>query len=177
MSRLLYLSIISAALAAGCSDNKCGTMGASDTGLTASSDQVTLTYGNLVAGANHDCPAADAPPGLESLTIAGRQTPGTKPITLCVPRPDLLATMPLSLGSDVKLIDVAGDDTNGCMYALDRTRPPTGSASGQGVCANGTDPAGFELVVDGAVSLTRTCGAVVDTIAVKLQGTIAVAGH
>jgi hypothetical protein len=62
------------------------------------------------------------------------------------------------------------------MYALDTTRPVTGTAKASGLCGNGSDHAGFSLVVTGGVSLKRTCGAAVDTIAVQLQGTVAVAG-
>ena len=90
-----------------------------------------------------------------------------------------LATMALVLGTGVKLFDVTGSttDTNGdmCSYAIDSTRIPTGTASGKGVCGGGTDPGGFELVVNGALSLSRTC-ATVDTVAVTLAGTVAVAG-
>ena len=154
-------------------------MGAAEAGLTASSDQVMLTYGGLVGGPNHDCPDAAAPAGVESLTIAGHQVTstgatGTGLLTLCIPRPDQLAAMPLSLGTNVKLVDVSGDvDT--CHYEIERTRPVSGSASSHGMCGNGTDPAGFELVIDGGISLTRTCAGVTDIVAVRLLGTIAVA--
>ena len=110
MSRLLCLSIISVA-ASGCSGDDCGTQGAFEFGLTVSSDQVHLTYGDLVAGANNDCPDSAAPAGVVSLTIMGTQMGGTGLFTICIGRPDQLATMPLTLGSaQVHVVDLSGDD-------------------------------------------------------------------
>jgi hypothetical protein len=172
MSRSLFLSITSVMALWGCG-NDCGPMGASDVGLVASSDMVTLTYGHLSASANNDCPAAGAPAGVVSLTIAGVQTDGTGLITLCVPRPDQLASMALPLGSDVKVVDASGDYMS-CTFALDTTRIPTGTVKGAGMCGNGTDHAGFQLVFDGGLPLRRTCGATLDSVAVTLRGTIAV---
>ena len=86
MSRSRFLSATSLVVAAlaqgGCGDDSCGPGGASDVGLVAGSDMVTLTYGHLTAGANNDCPAADAPAGVVSLTISGTQTDGTGLVTL-----------------------------------------------------------------------------------------------
>jgi hypothetical protein len=173
MSRLLCLSITSLALVSGCGDD-CGAMGALEFGLVASSDQVDLMYGDLVASANNDCPAADAPSGVISLTITGAQMGDTSQlITLCVPRPDLLATQALALGSDVKIIDLSGKDAT-CSYTFDATLPPSGTAAGQHECNNGTNKAGFALLVNGALSLRRTCGTTVDTTPVTLRGTVAV---
>jgi len=121
---------------------------------------VSLSFGQLSAGLNNDCPVSDAPAGVTSLTIHGAQTnnPGWF-ITLCVTRPDLLAHQPQALGLDVAgsqvhLVDVTGTSTN-CAFAIDRARPPTGTASTSGMCGNGGDPAGFALVIDGALALDR----------------------
>ena len=180
MWRSLLLSSTSLVFLGGasCSDDECGPMGAPKDGLTASSVEVTLSYGNLLSRAGSDCPVADAPPGVIALTIEGRQTDGTGFITLCIPRPDLLELGNRSLGhtsstADIRIIDVEGT-ANNCSYSIDQTRPPTGKGAGLGVCANGTDQAGFAIDLDGAISLRRTCGTTVDTIAVKLAGKIAV---
>jgi hypothetical protein len=170
-----------AVLGASCGGNDdCGPDGAPSAGLIASGDQVSLSFGQLSAGLNNDCPASDAPAGVTSLTIHGTQTnnPGGF-LTLCVARPDLLAHHPQALGLDVAgsqvhLVDVTGTATN-CTFAIDRARPPTGTASASGLCDNGGDPAGFALVIDGALGLTRTCGANVDSVAVTLRGRVAVA--
>ncbi len=77
--------------------------------------------------------------------------------------------------ADVRVFDLMGSDDTGCTYTLDSTRPPTGTATGAGVCASGDDPAGFALDLDGAVSLRRTCNGTTDTIAVALSGRAAVA--
>jgi len=42
------------------------------------------------------------------------------------------------------------------------------------MCDNGSDPAGFSITLDGAMTFTRTCGTTVDTVQVALQGTEAV---
>ncbi len=167
-------------LGAGCGggDGACGTNGASDDGLLASAGGVVLTFGGLASGLNNDCPAADAPAGVTSLTIEGTQTDGSGAITLCISRPDKLATQTLALGpdavsSDVRLIDLGGS-SNGCTFAQDTTRIPTGTVAAAGLCGNGSDAAGFELVVNGATSLTRTCGQTVDTVGVTLVGSVAV---
>ena len=135
-------------------------------------------FGGLASGLNNDCPVADAPAGVTSLTIQGRQTDGSGAVTLCISRPDKLATQTLALGpdavsSDVRLIDLGGS-TSGCTFTQDTTRIPTGTVRAAGLCGNGSDAAGFELIVDGAASLTRTCGATVDTVGVTLVGSVAV---
>ena len=165
----------------GCGDDECGPMGAAKDGLTASASDVTLTFGNLTSRAGSDCPDPDAPSGVIAVTIEGMQTDGTGFITLCIPRPDNLELGNRSLGlttsmADIRIIDVEGS-ANNCTYGIDRTRPPTGKGAGLGVCGNGTDKAGFAIDLDGAVSLRRTCGTTIDTVAVKLVGKIAVAAE
>lgn len=182
-SRISVIAVFGAVLGAGCGGSgggdSCGPGGAPGTGLLASRDAVTLTYGNLTGGLNNDCPASDAPTGVISLTIHGTQTDGSGQITLCVARPDLLAKQALTLGHDVagaavRVIDLAGTATS-CSFTIDRAQPVTGTATSSGLCGNGNDPAGFALVLDGALSLTRTCGATVDSIGVTLRGRVAVA--
>lgn len=187
MSRLRFpsttsLLVIASGLAAlaGCSDDSCGPGGAPDTGLIAGSDAVTLTYGALTAGRNNDCPASDAPAGVVSLTITGMQSGGSGLVTLCVARPDLLAEQAQGLGLDlqapVQVVDVIGT-ANSCSFTIDRSQPATGKATSSGLCGNGSDAAGFALVLDGSVSLTRTCGATVDSLRVALHGRVAVASR
>ena len=180
--RRLGFALLLGALAtgsAGCGDDECGPMGAENAALLASSSEVVLTFGNLTALAGNDCPAVDPPAGVVSLSVEGRQTDGTGLITFCIPRPDLLEGERRNLGTslsmaEIRIFDLEGTDRNSCTYKLDSTRPPTGFASGVGVCGNGTDPQGFGLDFDGAISLRRTCGATVDTIAITLTGLVAV---
>ena len=165
-------------LAGGCGDDQCGPMGAPPDGLTASSVDVTLTFGQMTSRAGSDCPDLNAPEGVIAVTVEGRQTDGTGFITLCIPRPDLLEMGNRSLGhttsmADIRIIDLDGT-ANNCTYKIDKTRVPTGKGAGIGVCGNGTDSAGFALDLDGAISLTRTCGTTIDTIGVKLAGKFAV---
>src|SRR5882724_7755419 len=158
MSHLHFLSTTSVVLAAvaaasGCSDNSCRPGGAPDSGLIASSDMVTLTYGQLAGSLNNDCPAADAPSGVISMTIIGHQansvlSNSTGVLTLCVARPDLLAKQAQALGVvagvPVRVVDLLGD-ANSCSFALDQTQPATGNATSSGLCGNGSDAAGFAI--------------------------------
>jgi hypothetical protein len=164
----------------GCGDDACGPGGAPETGLVASSDMVTLSYGALTGLLGNDCPAPDAPEGVISLSVEGRQTGSPSSlITLCIPRPDLLMQGDRTLGTatsnaDVRIIDLTGD-ADGCTFTLDSTRPPTGGVQATGVCDNGDSPDGFAIAFDAAISLRRTCGTTVDTVAVTLRGRVAVA--
>jgi hypothetical protein len=169
---------------AGCGGSPCGPGGAPATGLLASSADVTLTYGNLTASANNDCPGSNPKAGVVSLTIEGAQTDGGGLLTLCVPRPDELENTPQALGTDVQVVDFSGDK-NGCPYAFDTTRPPSAMATTTGMCDNGTNKAGFALSLSGALSLTRcppgmpcdaSCGGTT-SVAVQLSGTVAVMPH
>src|SRR5262249_7736663 len=137
-------------------------------------DQVMLTYGDLTAGANNDCPDPMAPSGVISLTIAGAQMGNSMNlITLCVPRPDELEHGALALGTDIKIIDLSGSDAM-CSYSFDSALPATGPGEGQHMCDNGKSKAGFALDVSGALTLMRNCSGTVDTTAVTLRGTVAV---
>jgi hypothetical protein len=178
ISRSLFLSAISVASLASCSDDSCGPGDAPKVGLVAGSVDVTLTYGNMTSRAGNDCPDPSAPAGVVAVSIEGTQSDGSGLITLCVPRPDLLVQGGRSLGTtvstaDIRIIDLHGS-SGACTYALDSTRPPTGTGGAAGVCNNGIDKAGFALELDGAISLRRTCDATVDTVAVKLTGAVAV---
>jgi hypothetical protein len=178
MQRLLFLSTISLALAAlaACGDDSCGPGDAPDFGILASSADVTLTFGNLSSGQNNDCPDPAAPAGVISVTIQGSQQDGPGLLTLCIGRPDLLESGTLPLGTaGVRIIDLRGDDPNGCMYTFDSSRPTTGNVLAKGLCDNGANAAGYSLTVNGNVSLKRTCVTTIDTIAVSFQGTAAVA--
>jgi hypothetical protein len=137
-----------------------------------------LSYGGLVASANNDCPDPAAPAGVVSLTIGGKLDGGTDPVSLCVPRPDQLASGALALGADtgaIHIVDLRATAA-GCTYAFDRTIAPTGSATAAGVCGAGSDPRGFALTFNGAVTLKRTCGATIDSVRATIAGTVAVAG-
>lgn len=176
--RSLFLCSTSAALLGGCSDDSCGPGDAPKVGLVAGSVDVTLTFGNMTSRAGNDCPDPSAPAGVVAVSIEGMQSDGTGLITLCVPRPDLLMDGNRTLGTtissaDIRIIDLHGSAGN-CTYALDSTRPPTGTGVGTGVCNNGVDKAGFALELDGAISLRRTCGSTIDTVAVQLTGRVAV---
>ena len=188
MSHLHFLSTTSIVLVAvvaaatGCSDNSCGPGGAPDSGIIASSDMVTLTYGHLAGSLNNDCPAADAPSGVVSMTIIGHQADSvlsntTGLLTLCIARPDLLAKQAQGLGVDagapVQVVDLSGD-ANSCSFAIDKTQPATGNATSSGLCGNGSDAAGFAIELDGSLTLTRTCGATSDSLQVTLHGKVAV---
>jgi hypothetical protein len=180
MSRSPYLLITSGLLgAAGCTDDHCGPSGAPTVGIVAAGTGVSLTYGTMSGGLNNDCPAADQPNGVVSMTIDGAQDGGPGLFGICISRPDKLANGPQNLGpdaptSEIRLVGISGN-ANGCTFAIDTTKPITGTATSSGLCGNGADSAGFALVLDGALTLKRTCGATVDSVAVTLRGRVAVA--
>ena len=114
-----------------------------------------------------------APEGVISLTLDCTQADGTAIITLCIPRPDQLTKMDQPLGTGLRIIDLNGDK-DGCTYAFEGTRPVTGTVHVSGMCDNGTNDAGYALGINGNISLRRTCPTMTDTIAVTLDGTVAV---
>ena len=185
-SRFLSATRLAAAalavVAPGCGgDDSCGPGTAPDDGLVASGGGAMLTYSGLSAGLNGDCPAADAPAGVKSLTIAGTAAMGF--VTLCVSRPDLLAKQPQTVGLDVagsappaRLVDLTGA-AGTCTFKIDRTQPASGSVSSTGLCGNGASTAGFALTVDVTLALTRTCDQTIDSIPVTLSGRVAVAAQ
>ena len=175
----LAIAVAIAAALAGCGDGEsCGAGTASKTGLTATGDNVALTWGTLTSGLNNDCPDSAAPAGVVSVTIFGFQSGGAGSITLCVSRPDLLADGSQTLGHDaataqVRIVDLNGD-ADICTYTIDRSTPVTGTATASGLCDNGSDPAGFAITLDGTLSFTRTCGTTIDSVQVMLRGSNAV---
>jgi hypothetical protein len=175
MSRSLFL--LATSLLIGCSDDAsttCGPGGAASDGLTAGNgSDVALVYENVSASANNDCPDPAAPTGVVSLTVNGSQKGGTGLITFCIPRPDNLAKGNVSLGSDVKIVDVTGT-AGSCMVSKNSTTVPLGTVGSIGLCDNGTNKKGFALVFDGNLVLSRDCGGTVDNVPVQLVGTVAV---
>jgi hypothetical protein len=176
----LAIAVAIAGALAGCGDGEtCGPGGASKTGLTATGDNVALTWGTLTSGLNNDCPDSAAPAGVVSVTIFGFQSGGAGSITLCVSRPDLLADGSQTLGHDaasaqVRIVDLNGD-ADVCTYSIDRSQPVTGTATASGLCDNANDPAGFAITLDATLTFERTCDATTDTVQVMLRGTNAVA--
>ncbi len=179
-TNLVALGAVAAAACAGCGDDECGPMGAPTSGLTASSADVTLVYQNLTSLAGNDCPDPDAPSGVVSISIEGHQEGNPAGLlTLCIPRMDLFTPgSSHNIGTsqsmaDVRIFDLSGE-SEGCTYAFDSSRPPTGNVGGIGVCGNGDSDSGFALDIDGNVSLRRTCGSTIDSVAVQFAGKIAV---
>lgn len=180
-TRLATFASIAAVVVPGCGGggaDSCGPGGAPAAGLLATGGGATLSYGGLRAGLNGDCPATGAPAGVTSLTIAGTGSEGF--ITLCVSRPDLLASEPQAVALDVpgsnaaaRLVDLVGAASS-CTFKIDPAQPATGTVSSTGLCGNGADAAGFALVVDATLALTRTCGTTIDSVPVTLRGRVAV---
>lgn len=180
-SRFLFVISLSFGLpACGGDDSTCGVGDAPVDGLLASANGVQLTFTGLTAGANNDCPDPTTP-DVVSLSIMGTQkmpgmVDGPGIFFGCIPRPDLLETpraLGLSMSSDFQLVSLAGSDAS-CTYKLDDSIPPTGTATGENVCDNGVNPAGFILTMDAAATLERKCNGVTDTVTVQLSGSIAV---
>ena len=146
-------------------DAFCGA-GSAGSSLDMVAGSATITYTDIRAGANNDCPDPMAPAGVVSMTIE-RLTPPL--ITICVPRPDKL-NGGLALGTDVHLVD-AGGSAGSCTYQLDHTMPITGTISSTGLCNNGGSA--FALTIDAMFTELRTCGTQ-DTVSATISGTVMV---
>jgi len=173
MSRSLFLSAISAAALAGCSDPACGPGSAAVVFTVSNGSDVMLQYGDVLSSANNDCRDPAAPSGVISLTVNATQMGGTDLVTFCIPRPDKLATTPGQLGTDVQVIDFNGT-ANSCTLTLDTLAPPSGTVSADGMCNNGQDKAGYALGFNAHLVLNRSCNGTNDMVPVTLSGTVAV---
>ena len=172
---LLALSGVSAVVATGCGPGAtCGTDKAPTYGLMVTGTAVSLTYGAFTASANNDCPAAGAPAGVVSLTIVGMEMTGGGLFTMCVQRPDLLATEEQMIGTPVQIIDFTGTQSD-CNYELDPATFPSGSAKGIDECDNGTDKNGFAMEISGSATLIQECNGTSNNVMVTLSGTTAIA--
>lgn len=156
-------------------------------GLTVSAEGTTITYASLASGANNDCPFVGSPEGVISVTIGGAQSSpaGVGVISFCLPQPDLLVgggEFPLDADNHpareddrVHVIDVEATISADCRWVHDPEDPPDGTATFTGFCANGTDPAGFGLTLEGWVPVTERCTGLPDReLDVRLEGTVAV---
>jgi len=173
-SLLLFLSSTS------CSSDgsSCGPDDAPAGPVHATASAVTLDYENLSSLSGNDCPDPAAPSGVISLSIEGMQMGGTGGrLTFCIPRPDLLdegrALGSTAMMGEARVIDFSGM-AGGCSFAYDSTMPPTGTMTATGICKNGTAKEGFALDISGTVTLKRTCGATIDSVAVMVSGKVAV---
>jgi hypothetical protein len=176
--RLPILLITSALV--GCPNNnpeQCGPSAdgsATGDGLVIGGSAIQTTYGQLSSLEAHDCADPNAPAGVVGLTINGFQVGGTGGLfTGCVPRPDELASGPVSIGSGFEIVDFNGS-FGGCMYSFDSSKPTTGTASSHGLCDEGS--AGYTLTFDGAVSVDRLCGSAMDIVPITLSGDAIVNG-
>jgi hypothetical protein len=180
----LLLVVAGAAAYAGCSsdDDSCGPGGAPAAGITLTVGGEAVTYGAFTAGINNDCTINGS--GVISVSVHGSQTGGSSPLTLCLPRPDLLGAeavplvpsrVPPMADDRAMVIDSSAALAGGCTVQKDLAMPPSGTARFLGYCDGGTNAAGYALELTGTVPLVRTCGAMVDNVTGMLSGTVAVA--
>jgi hypothetical protein len=174
---IVLLSLL--ACCGGNNDNSCGPTDTSPAGLALTGSGTNLFFAELMAGANNDCTPAGS--NVISLTIQGTQTDGIGFVTFCIPQPQRLGSA-LALGSDVPgdeppaiLEDLAAATTDGCMYDFAASAGVTGTVRATGICDDGTNPAGFALVVSATLTLTGSGGSNCGPLAVQLAGSAAVA--
>jgi hypothetical protein len=177
------LLIISGALL-GCPNNSsetCGPGSNAGSDVVATGSGIDASYSALTSHENHDCVAPNTPAGVVALTIDGVAVGGDGLFTLCIPRPDLLATQPMGLastsstGSDVQVIDMTGSAGGGCTFALDQTAAVSGTISAAGLCDEGS--AGYSLSINAGVTVDVSCGSGSATsVSVTASGTVAVTG-
>lgn len=166
----------------GCSDDAtCGPGSAAADGLAVTIGGETVRFAGFTASANNDCSIAGS--GVISVSIHGTQAGAAAPLTLCLPRPDLLAATPVPLvpgrvppqaDDRVQVIDASAALAGGCTAALDPAQAPSGTAAVAGYCGDGTDHAGFALTLTGTVPVLITCPAGTTAGTANLTGTVAV---
>ena len=177
------LAVALALASAGCGDDDatCGPGDAPASGLTLTVAGETVSFGSFTASENNDC--TDFSSGVISVSVHGTQAGGAQPLTLCLPRPDLLGATPVAVvpnrnppmaGDRVQLVDVSAGLAGGCAVVLDAAAAPTVTATFTGYCDGGKDPAGYAVALSGDVTLTRTCNGTTDTVTGTLGGQVAV---
>ena len=119
-----------------------------------------LTFAELHAGANNDCPLSEAAP--TSISIQGQQTNAgaTGFLTLCLPLPADVTPTPISFDDTdhIVIFDFRGQDADGCTLRVDRQGDlSSGLVSIEGFCDNGTHPSGFAISLSGTLPFVRTC--------------------
>jgi hypothetical protein len=157
-SAISGLALLLAALSGCGDDDSCGPGDEEATGVTVG----TITFGNFAASANNDCPptAGEHP---TSITVQGEQISPEVPgqfLVFCLPRPDLIDDQPVSFtdGERFELVDLFGQDGDGCTVRFDDTAEPgSAAATFSGFCDNGTNEAGFALTLSGNLPVARTC--------------------
>jgi hypothetical protein len=171
-----FLSVTSLALVlAGCGDDD-GTCGPGEEpagGVTVEA----VTFGDLRAGANNDCPTDGHP---TAITIQGGQVDPAVDgqfLVLCLPRPDEIGSDPISFDDTdrVQVVDFFGQDEGDCELRFDRSRPATaGAVTFAGFCDDGVHGDGFAISLSGSLPFTRDCGDGPDEIIAGLGGRAAV---
>ena len=155
-------SLFALAALAGCGDDEsCGPGDEAAPGLTVEAGAVT--FGELAASANNDCPPTAGEDVPTSVTIQGTQIEPAAAgqfLVLCLPRPDLIDDQPVSFtdGDRIELVDLFGRDADGCVIRFDRTAGlGNAAATFSGFCDNGIASQGFALSLSGVLPFTRTC--------------------
>jgi hypothetical protein len=167
----------------------CGTVGGDET-IEVASDERSVRFGLVTAGANNDCPAPAPPDGLISVTVFAEQVEpaGAAVLTFCLPRPDLLEgdeggvtvpllpdTQPAGEGDRVHLIDVQAAHPDGCRWEGAVGAVPSGTVTFRGLCGDAVDEGAWDLTIDAEVDVTETCEGEPDVdVAVTIEGTATV---
>jgi hypothetical protein len=131
----------------------------------------TYTFGNFVWGRNNDC---TIPGGPISITILGALTTpndSSYALALCLPRPDLVTSTPLSL-SDTGMVQQfnfgARDSNNACQYSPNLAISPTATVQFAGFCT--VKGASFVMTLSGDVAAVKNCGGTKTDITMTLSG-------
>jgi hypothetical protein len=182
-TELVAAAMLALAVAA-CSDDASTTCGPGTTpaaGITLTIGAETITYGGFTASVNNDCTIAGS--GVISVSVHGAQVGGAAPLTLCLPRPDLLGSgavalapsrVPPAADDRAQVIDASAALAAGCTASLDFTMMPSGTARFDGYCADGNDPAGYALSLAGTLPLIVTCAGTPTPMTGTLGGAAAV---
>jgi hypothetical protein len=153
--RLAALTILPLVLPA-CGDDSCGPVTDALSVTAELSSGGSIAFEGFHSSPNNDC---GEPGGPTSLTIEATQQGSSRPLVLCVPRPDKVSGKSFDISDDsrILLIDLFADSESGCLLALDRTRDASGQIGFEGVCDSGLAPEGYQMSFELQVPLTETC--------------------
>jgi len=168
--------VIIAVLGCGCGgdDATCGPAGA-EPGITVATATVSATFSTFTASANNDCPNVGSP---TAVTIAGSQDGASGSIILCLSRPENVGSSAIDVDFSGALQLVSVSAQLDCPVVVDRSQPLDLKATFEGFCADGVDPAGFTLALDGQVAMRKQCnGQAEEAITVTVSGSAPVAAE
>lgn len=151
------LALPSLGLACG-DDAVCGSSEEAQATIVGALGAENISWENWRSSPNNDCGETGGP---ISLTVEADQVMTNRGFTLCLPRPDRLSAQAVDVSDMtlIRVIDVFADvDGVDCLASLDRSMAASGTLAFPGICDDGLNVDGYDIVFDLQLPLTITCG-------------------